>query len=284
MKLTYNKVFDRYAMSFSDILAEISYSIYRKIRIRLKKIFPLSENEKYYFREDMFSKKESSDMPQGFNYRQKNHVDGFVKLDYIDLYDYLPKEELPSFIKELKKCVRRNKITPFGAFCSREDIDKIDNFGQYYDGKAFTNILSVQFRKNKKIQKSCSDISISLRNLSTTFLVVKYRVHITKGFNDRLEKICKERYLGYTSVYRQFNIPWYAVKKFGRSSHTGNDARQEKVYEIITKLKWEILKEIRITFSIRFWNDRIFAPTFETFKSILVTALTRKNWIESMQA
>lgn len=29
-------------------------------------------------------------------------------------------------------------------------------------------------------------------------------------------------------VYRQFNTPWYAVKKFGRSSHTGNNVRQEK--------------------------------------------------------
>ena len=51
-----------------------------------------------------------------------------MKLDYIDFYDYLPKEDLSKFIKELKKCVRRNKITPFGSFRSRDDIDKVYNF------------------------------------------------------------------------------------------------------------------------------------------------------------
>ena len=185
MKLSYNKVFDRYTMSFSDKLAESSYSLYRTLRLQLAKIFPLSEHEKYRFDDDLFSKEEAADMPQGFDYIEKKDVDSFVKLDYIDLYDYLPKEDLPKFIKELKKCVRRNKIAPFGAFRSREDIDKIDNFGRYYDGQAFTHILSVQFRKNEKLQQSCSDLSVSLRNLSATFLLVQYRVYITKEFNTK---------------------------------------------------------------------------------------------------
>lgn len=119
MKLSYKKVFDRYTMSFSDKLAELLYSLYKKLRLRFERIFPLSEHEKYRFYDDPFSKKESADMPQGFDYIKGESVDGFVKLDYIDLYDYLPKEDLPKFIKKLKKCAHRNKIAPFGAFCSR---------------------------------------------------------------------------------------------------------------------------------------------------------------------
>ena len=194
MKLSYNKVFDRYTMSFSDKLAESSYSLYRTLRLQLAKIFPLSEHEKYRFDDDLFSKEEAADMPQGFDYIEKKDVDSFVKLDYIDLYDYLPKEDLPKFIKELKKCVRRNKIAPFGAFRSREDIDKIDNFGRYYDGQAFTHILSVRLRKNEKLQQSCSDLFVSLRNLSATFLLVQYRVYITKEFNTKIAEVCKKKY------------------------------------------------------------------------------------------
>lgn len=254
-------------MSFSDKLAEHSYSLYRALRLRMAKIFPLSELEEYRLDVDPFSKKESADMPQGFDYTENKIADGFVKLDYIDIYDYLPKEDLSRFVKELKKCVRRNKITPFGACCSRDDIERIDNLGQYYDGHAFSHILSVSLRKNKDLQKYCSDISISLRNLSATFLVVKYRAHITKEFNDKIAEICKKKYSGYTTVYRQFNTPWYAVKKFGRSSHTGNNTRQEKLYELISRLKWDVLKEIRKTFSVRFWKDKIFTPTFETYST-----------------
>lgn len=267
MKLSYNMVFDRYTMPFSDKLAECLYSLYKTLRLRLSKSFPLSEHEQYQFDDDPFSKKESADMPQGFDYIANKSVDGFVKLDYIDLYDYLPKEDLSKFIKELKKCVRRNKITPFGAFCSHEDINEIDNFGQYYDGQSFTHILSVRFRKNKNLQRYCSNISVSLRNLSTTFLVVKYRVYITKEFNAKIEEVCKAKYSGYTTVYRQFNTPWYAVKKFGRSSHTGNNVRQEKIYEMVSRLKWQILKEISRTFSVQFLENRIFTPTFETYST-----------------
>lgn len=264
-------------MSFSDKLAEVSYFLFRTLRLRFAIIFPLSEHEKYRFDDDPFSKKASADMPQGFDYIANKSVDGFVKLDYIDLYDYLPKEDLSKFIKELKKCVRRNKITPFGAFRSREDIDEIDNFGQFYDGQAFTHILSVRFRKNKNLQQYCSDISVSLRNLSATFLVVKYRVHITQDFNAKIEEVCKKKYSGYTTVYRQFNTPWYAVKKFGRSSHTGNNVRQEKIYEMISWLKWQILKEIRRTFSVQFWKDKLFTPTFETYSTNIRPSKERHN-------
>ena len=277
MKLSYNKVFDRYAMSFSDKLAELSYSLFRTLRLRLAIIFSLSEHEKYRFDDDPFSKKESANMPQGFDYIANKSVDGFVELDYIDLYDYLPKEDLSKFIKQFKKYVRRNKITPFGAFRSREDIDKIDSFSQYYDGQIFTHILSVRFCKNKNLQQYCSDISVSLRNLSATFLVVKYRVYITKDFNAKIEEVCKEKYSGYTTIYRQFNTPWYAVKKFESSSHTGNNVRQEKIYEMISRLKWQILKEIRRTFSVQFWKDRIFTPTFETYSTNIRPSKERHN-------
>lgn len=277
MKLSYNKVFDRYAMSFSDKLAEHLYSLYKILRLRLSKIFPLSEYEQFRFDDDLFSKEESADMPQGFDYIANKSVDGFVKLDYIDLYDYLPKEDLSKFIKELKKCVRRNKVTLLGVFRSRKDIDKIDNFGQYYDGQSFTHILSVRLGKNKNLQQYCSDISISLRNLSATFLVVKYRAYITKDFNAKIEEVCKAKYSGYMMVCRQFNTPWYAVKKFGSSSHTGNNVRQEKIYEMISRLKWQILKEIHRTFSVQFWEDRIFTPTFETYLTNIRPSKERHN-------
>lgn len=62
MKLSYDKVFERYTMSFSDKLAELSYSLYKTLRLRLTKIFPLSEHEKYQFHDDPFSKKESAEL------------------------------------------------------------------------------------------------------------------------------------------------------------------------------------------------------------------------------
>lgn len=264
-------------MSLSDQLAELSYLLYKLLRMKLATVVPLSKRDEFLLEDEHFSKRESAEMPQGFDYIKNKCTDGYVKLDYLDLYDYLPKEDLPKFIKELKKCVRRNKINPFGAFRSRDEMEKIDNFGQYYDGQAFSNILSIRIHKNKALKEYCSDISISIRNLSTTFLVVKYRVYITKEFNRKIEEICKGRYSGYTTVYRQFNTPWYAVNKFGRAAHTGNNVRQEKFYELISKLKWQVLKELRKTFSIQFWGNKIFTPAFETYSTNIRPNEDRKN-------
>ena len=72
MKLSYNKVFNRYTTSFSDKLTEAFYSLYKSTRLQLENIFPLSQNEKYNFNNnDPFSRKESADIPQGFDYIEK---------------------------------------------------------------------------------------------------------------------------------------------------------------------------------------------------------------------
>lgn len=67
------------------------------------------------------------------------------------------------------------------------------------------------------------------------------------------------------------------MKKFGKSSYTGNNARQKELYGIISQLKWEILKEIRKTFSVRFWKDRIFSPVFETYSTNIRPSKERNN-------
>jgi len=50
MKLPYGKMFDRYSrytVSFSDKPAELSYPLYKTLRVQLAKTFPLSQHEKY---------------------------------------------------------------------------------------------------------------------------------------------------------------------------------------------------------------------------------------------
>ena len=86
MNLSYNKVFDRYALSFSDKLAEISYYLYRKIRLRLTKIFPLSELDETRFKRAFSYKEESADMPQGFDYISNNSDDGFIEVQMLSLF------------------------------------------------------------------------------------------------------------------------------------------------------------------------------------------------------
>ncbi len=265
--LTKKRVFNRYSLSLSDTLAELAFNAYKKIRIYFSEIKPLSEHEKYHFLEpNMIVEKVASKIPNGFNYIERHVEEGFLKLEYLDVFDYLPKENLELFEKEMKKFVSKNKISPFGITRSKKDMQQIDNFGQYIDGTTFTNLSTIKLT-NSSLSKYCDSISLSLRNLSSTFLLVKYRFHIKKEFNKRIDMLCKTQYKGCSTVFRQYNIPWYSVKRFGKSFHTGDDIRKKKIYESISNLKWEVLKELRRYFTINFWEREIFPPCFETYST-----------------
>ena len=230
---------------------------------------PLSNNEEWILiSEEKVRSDKSSKMPQGFDYLEKKNEEGFVKLEYLDFYDYLPKEDLPQFFKEIKHFVSQNDITPFGFIRSRKDLnEKMNSLGHFYDGEAFANIVTVSLPRNGNLSKYCSMISVSLHNLSSTFLLVKYRGYITDDFNSMFGAACKREYSGYSMVCRRFNIPWFAVKRFYRVDYSGNAARQKVLYKMISRLKWDIIKEIRKTFFISVWRDRIFPPTFETYST-----------------
>ena len=78
-----------------------------------------------------------------FNLLTKKPEDGFLSLEYIDFFDYLPKEDLDTFKKALRKFVRKNSITPYGSFRTAKDEDRIDNMGKYVDRQAFSNLETI---------------------------------------------------------------------------------------------------------------------------------------------
>lgn len=276
--LTKKNVFNRYSLSLSDNLAEFAFNTYKKSRMFFSKIKPLSDREKYHLLEhSMIAEKVSSMMPNGFDYIKGQSEEGFLKLEYLDVFDYLPKENLELFEKEMNNFVAKNKISPFGIVRSKKDMQHINDFGQYIDGMAFTNLSTIKLT-NTSLSKYCDSISLSLRNLSSTFLLVKYRFHIKEEFNKEIDMLCRTQYEGCTTVFRQYNVPWYSVKKFGKAFHRGDDVREKNFYEIISKLKWAALKELRKYFTINFWESEIFPPCFETYTTNIRPSKEMKNY------
>ena len=89
-RLSYIKVFSKYRMTITDSLARYSYITYKNIRIGLSRFFPLKEHERFNFEDHRINDDSSDEMPKGFNYLTHSIEDGYINLDYIDFYDYLP--------------------------------------------------------------------------------------------------------------------------------------------------------------------------------------------------
>lgn len=269
MKLSYKKVFDRYSKSFIDRITQITYLIYKKTRLKLENILPLSTREKVLLKErkEHFYSRKSDKMPMGFDYSTNMETEGYLNIDYIDFFDYLPKEHTDQFLKELKKFVVKNKVQPFGICRSENEIKKLDNLSDFFDSSAFSHIMSVEITRNEYLKQYAPNIQISLMNLSSSFLVVKYRFYVNKNFKKLYNEICKTDYIGYKQVIRQYNVPWYKPNRFGMSYSVGNQTRTKKVYELVTDFKWKALQELQKYFTVYFFKNFIFPPTFETYST-----------------
>ena len=276
-KLYFKKAFSKYSVSLSMYLSRFAYFLYKGVRTRLSTIFPLKVHEKYRFEDHRFRDDSSSDMPMGFNYSLKKSEEGFINLEYIDLFDYLPKEDLVVFKKALRKFACKNKLSPFGPFHSVEDDKRIDSMGRYVDWWTFSNLCDVRLTRNKYLEQFTSQVAVSLRNLSPSFLVVKFRFYINSSFNEEFNAICKRKFLPYSDVCRQVNIPWYKPQKFGRSMFRGDNAREKELYALIAKLKWKALLELKRYFVIHFEHNEVFPPAFETYSTNIRPNKSREN-------
>ena len=276
-KLSIWSVFSKYRLSFSDYLARWSYSVYRNVRLRLSRIFPLKEYEEHMLKDIRYREELSSVMPQGYNNREKKEEAGFLRLKYIDFFDYLPKEDLPRFKKEHNNFVRKNKLSRYGVYQTSKDRERLDFLERYVDWKYFSRLPTVEIKKNRSVSHYISYVATSIRNLSSSFLLVAYRFYITEEFNQELERICKSSYGPYSDVSRQFNIPWYNPKRFGRAMFTGDDARKKEYYQLLANLKWNAFVELRRTFTIHFAQDSLFPPTFQTFSTNIRPDNNREN-------
>lgn len=262
-KLTYKNVFSKYKESLSDRLSKKIFSLYKTVRPFFIKKIPLNEHEKnLYFDVQQLIKYGSSRMPMGYDSLKKKEVEGKIELKYIDFFDYLPKENIITFKKELHSFLSTNKKS---IIYFRNNVDFISNMWKYSNEFSLYNICEIEFSEKNFSSINTNRVEISIINLSTSFLAVKYRVFILEKFNLDLNNIYKKNYNAYYKFNKTFKVPLYKPWKFSRIMCIGNQVRQIEVYKKISELKWSIYCELDKYFKFHFSDNRMFTPVFETF-------------------
>ena len=275
MRLSKNNVFNRYTPTVEDHLAKITYEIYRKY-YRLRSHFkPQTEMGKHRFSPPKFRNRPSTPMPCGFNLVKSKAEDAYLNLEYIDFFDYLPKENIEIFQRDLQKYAKRNGFSLWGAL-RNSDLNLIANMGSYFDASAFSNLATLRVT-DKLAKEYFSEFSISLHNLSSTFLLVKYHFICTDNVNNEINSICKTEYECRSDIIRFFPAPWYKPESFGHSIVDGDRVRCETFYAFLSELKWEMFKIINSGFKVYFISDKIFPPVFETYSTNIRPSNSNEN-------
>lgn len=265
-------------------MARKAYVLYKTARIGIKKCFPLKKSEEYRFKENCLSFDRCSKIPTGYDKEQNQEVDGRIELKYLDLFDYLPKEDIEEFKKRLQRFALKNKHSMFSSFITTEDEERITNMGRYTDGKAFAKLHTVTISRDSFLKMYASEVTVSIHNLSASFLVVKYRFYITDLFNKKLNEVYCAEYEPYSDIARQYDVPWYKPWKFGRAMFTGDNGRTKACYLVMAELKWKSYKLIKKYFRTYFGNDNMFPPIFETYSTNIRASNDRnsQNFWESI--
>lgn len=268
-RLKYKLVFTKYNKSLSYRLSECAYHLYKVIRPKTAKIFPLKGIETVHFDEtdSMFWDDSVLGIPSGFNYKTQVEEEGYIHPVYIDLFDYLPKEELPKLKKKLKRFIQHNGTAMFSAYRTDEDLKKLDNIGAYTDYSSFSNFCTIVLKHNPVLENYAPNVCISLINLSTSFLAVRYRFCISKSFQALFTEICAKGHTAVHTISKSINTHWFTPWRFGMAEYICKDSKEQELYEAISRLKWEMFKELKKHFHIHLADYSLFPPSFDTFRT-----------------
>lgn len=277
MRLTKRKVFDKYNKSLSHYRDNIIFKIYKLLRLRLSKIFPLSNTENILLEShDNHFMRESVPMPSGIDHVTGQSEDGYLKLEYIVLFDYLPKEKLDQFIKSIKQYTKENTLNPLRTYESPLETLKTPWIKSCYDDFAQSSLTSVKF-VDSPLSEYFSDMDIFIYNLSSSFLIVSYRFFLQETTQNKFNALCKRQYVGCSDSFRAFDMPWYKPLLFRQSLASGNQVRERAVYQFLTTLKWNAYQSICKSFRVYFSKNNMFPPTFECYRTNIPPDSTNAN-------
>ena len=234
------------------------------MRTTLKKVWPIDEGNIIF--DDNFIVDSSDRMPEGFSYVQNKAEEGYVNLKFVDFFDFLPKEGIDLFFKELKRCERKNQVSPFGIYRTKDDDYQISsNYGMFADFSASSNIRTIKLCQNRYLGNDAKHLIVTIYNLSPSFAAVRYRFQIENAFNEHYNAICKKTFAPRLGIDRQSNTPWYKPHRFSRPEFTGNDERRKSINSLINRLKWNAFQELKSYFTLYFERQELFPPVFLQF-------------------
>lgn len=271
-KLKYQKVFSANRKNVHDKLVRKIFDFHLKLTEVLGNYAPVNWRRTYEdckFFVSYHSKKSqvSTPIPSGYNRKENEWEEGKVELRFLDLYDFLPKENFQESKKKIFEYWKKNGRSKFGNYMSAQEFENLDRLEDFTDSESFYNIITCPIVKNQKLKKFCQQISIEIISLSPSYLIIRYRFVMTNEFNNAFKDIMRINYHGHFDTVRSSQFDWRKPWRTPYTFYEGDDERRQKVYDFINDVKWTMYDEIQKNFGCYFGNEGKFPPSFETYQT-----------------
>lgn len=240
-------------------------NVYAKIREKTKSIIPLTQMEEIYL-SDRSKKVQKKDKP----FIETEHP--YYKIEFVHMFDYIPKEGMDKFSKEINKFKKEHIGGEFPV-----DEDAIAMLGEFIPGSFLQPLYSLGIKETSPLYKYISSIYIGFQELTTSLNTVIYTIQFKENIVEALNEIFLDEFEDYY-YWDDSNLKWYEFWKMGWSSYAGDAYKQAFINDCIKSLKWNVLKIFRETLTIYLAGEDKILPSVNVYKTNIDGNSSQRFW------
>lgn len=240
-------------------------NVYAKIREKTKSIILLTQMEEIYLN-DRSEKVRKKDTP----FIETEHP--YYEIEFIHMVDYIPKEGMDKFSKEMNKFKKEHVRWEFPV-----DEDAIATLGEFIPGSFLKPLYSLGIKETSPLYKYISSIYIGFQELTTSLNTVIYTIHFKENIVEALNEIFLDEFEDYY-YWDDSNLKWYEFWKMGWSSCVGDVYKQAFINDCIKSLKWNVLKILRETLTIYLAGEDKILPSVNVYKTNIDGNSSQRFW------
>lgn len=230
----------------------------RNVNYIFYQYFKTKKKLDYLFEQDKESKKRKKetyeyDFLDKFQFEESNQIpDGhFYEPSVIIVTDLVAKENISQLKQGINKIILKYSTKKFlGTFSNVNDINKyIDNLNENItDNQSWKNLGRFDFSNYPDLDKEIEYFDMKIINFSSSFVGIQFKIFISDERKRELIKLINDDYKGNSkkiiSYYQRKKNKSGGRKRYTISTYSKNNAKNAKISEFITELKWRLFNKI----------------------------------------
>lgn len=176
---------------------KLENNLYRARYFLKSKISINKANKNFYKRSyDLLNKNEIGEL-RPYNEDNSLNKDNYFNLTDIVIMEIVSKEDISYVKRGMDRLIKRNLSHKFwGISTQNERIhDSLDRFDDMIaDGKSWSKTTIFDFENNSELRKKIEYFEIDFRNLSSSYMVMEIRLHISDDNKTEIQQLIKENY------------------------------------------------------------------------------------------
>ncbi len=194
--------------------------------------------------------------------------DVVVDFNNMIVLELVEKEYLDDFKSGISKLLKKNKLKNSLLFNNVDRIrDFIDEVSTSYNIGGWSKLGYINFPDDNTLSNNIDYVEICALHFSPSLIAIYFNIKVTKNYIEEINNIL----LSNIKAQRLFSMPriknLFKYKIWGSGVISKDETKNILIVDIITELKYRVLKEVNRYMPLYFTANNILAPSLEVFNT-----------------